>query len=259
MRKTLETRRALVVICHFDGRPAGPLWALLDQMRRVPAGSEFDTLVVVNSVTGRTLTPPSDFRDVKILMRPNAGYNLGAWQAGWEASPDHSFYLFLQDDCFVLRPGWLAAFLRCADRARTGLVGESEVQTFTWRHVERGWMEVRVRYKALCKEVGVPDDMSPLHLQTVVVGARRDVLMRTGGFVTGDDKATAVAGEILTSVRMRHMGYINRQVGFFPYSYIGHPQHRKFAARARSLRWGASRCLRLAIARGMDATGRVLR
>ncbi len=37
-------------------------------------------------------------------MRENTGFNIGAWDYGWRHLPPYDYYLFLQDDCFIVRP-----------------------------------------------------------------------------------------------------------------------------------------------------------
>jgi hypothetical protein len=248
---------ALVVVCYYDARPVEPLLDLLRQMWTVPAGATFDVLVVVNSVTGTALALPEEFGDVEVRIRANQGFNIGAWQAAWQEAPAYPFYLFLQDECVLLREDWLRAFIDCAARPQSGFIGEWEVLNFTWRRLNRGWAQIGKSFEVLRREAGVPAGIAPLYLQTVVIGVRREVLMRSGGFITGEDKATAVAGEILSSVRLRSLGYSNRQVGFFPFTRVGHPQHAKVAAAARSLRWSLSRALRVSVARTLEAVGRL--
>ncbi len=36
-------------------------------------------------------------------MRENTGFNIGAWDYGWRHLPPYDYYLFLQDDCFIVR------------------------------------------------------------------------------------------------------------------------------------------------------------
>lgn len=257
MERRSADAEALVVVCFYDARPVGPLLDLLRQLRAVPAGASFDVRVVVNSVSGTPLALPEEFAGVEVMMRPNQGFNIGAWQAAWQAGPAYPFYLFLQDECVILREGWLRAFIDCAARPHSGFIGEWEVLNFTWRRLDRGWAQIGQSFEMLRRDAGVPAGIAPLYLQTVVIGARREVLERSGGFVTGEDKATAVAGEILSSVRLRSLGYSNRQVGFYPFTQVGHPQHAKAAAAARSLRWSLSRALRVTVARGLEALGRL--
>jgi len=64
----------------------------------------------------------------------------------------------------------------------------------------------------MAAEQGIPLGTRPDYVQTLIVGARREVLDRTGGFVVGDGKTEACAGEILTSVRARAHGLRNVQV-----------------------------------------------
>ena len=236
--------RSLVVVSHWDAHPIDPLVHLLRRLREVPAGAPFEVLAVVN---GDGRTPPAlppDLADTPLRLRVNAGYNIGAWDEGWRIGPPVDFLLFLQDECVPERPGWLAAFHAAARRPRTGLVGEAESRFFGWRKLDAMWPEFRRRCEALAPEVGVPPGFDPTHVQMTVLGARREVLEASGGFLTGDDKAGAVAGEILTSVRLRHMGFVNRQVAWLPDTWISHPQWADYARAARRPGWSVRRVLR---------------
>jgi len=94
-----------VVVSYYDARPDAELHRLLRQIR----DSEFDlrhVLVVVNSVGSAALELADGLGLVETVYRRNAGFNMGAWDFGWRARPHYRNYLFLQDECTVVRPDW---------------------------------------------------------------------------------------------------------------------------------------------------------
>lgn len=91
------------------------------------------------------------------------------------------------------------------------------------------------------------------HLQTLVIGARRDVLQKMGGFVLGESKEEAVAGEVLTSALARARGYSVRQVAWRPFEYIDHPQWTSLRTLSRRWYWSLSRAMHLYLPPGLNA------
>lgn len=237
-------RRPLVVISYYDQRPVEPLIALLVQIDRVEAGAEFDVSIVVNATGPLSHDLEEIARTRQVLVRENAGWNIGAWQHGWMEDEGHDFFLFLQDECEIVGPGWLRAFMERSREPDVGLVGESETAMTSWTPIEDVFVEIRHEYLAFAEANGIPDRYDPTHLQATVLAARRSVLEQSGGFLTGDSRAAAVAGEIATGIRMLHGGRRNVQVAWLPYSYIAHPQWADYATLARRPRWSVARAAR---------------
>lgn len=244
----------LVVVSYYDRRPPSELIALLDQIAEIDAGATFDLCVVVNATEGgRPIELPDRHKSVELLYRANHGYNVGAWQHGWQSKPEYDFYLFLQDECVIRRPGWLKAFLRAARHPETGLVGESLDPFSSWDRFGSYFPQVYQDCISVAAGRGMPMGTIADHLQTLVVGARRDVLQRMGGFVLGESKKEAVAGEVLTSALARACGYRVRQVAWRPFEYIDHPQWSSLRTLSRQWYWSISRAMHLYLPRGLNA------
>ncbi|MBV8314866.1 MAG: hypothetical protein JOZ53_08015, partial [Planctomycetaceae bacterium] len=128
--------KTCVVVSYWTGRSAHNLHRLLTQMRKVDAGSRFDVLVVFNGGLERPLSLPPRFDDLRprVLNRENHGNNLGAWDYGWRSAEEYEYSLFLQDDCFLKRPGRVGDFeFRMARDAGVGLLGEAVMwDRMTW-------------------------------------------------------------------------------------------------------------------------------
>lgn len=235
----------LVVVSHYAARPAGPLVRLLDEMAAVPAGVPVDVRVVVNRDGDRGVNLPTRHRGVETTYRPNAGYNIGAWEAGWRADPPYAGYLFVQDDCRLVQSDWAGAFVRRAAEPGVGLVGECAnpdwdapwpelADRFRGRqlrdHTIAGWPAERIDcYFAFFRRHGIPPGPKGDHLQTLVLFASRTVLERVDGFPIGASYGEAIAAEIGTSKKVQAAGLTITEVGPQPFFFIEHPQwlHRR--------------------------------
>lgn len=239
----------LVVVSHYAGRPIGPLVGLLDSMTAHPAGAAYAVRVVVNRDGAETVKLPDRHHSAEVVYRPNAGYNIGAWEAGWRAGTPHDAYLFVQDECRVVRGDWVAAFQRAATAPGVGLVGECPSPDW-----DAPWAELAERYhghvlrdhaiagrpaeRVACyldffARHGIPPGEKGDHLQSLVLFATRAVLERVGGLPQGRDYGEAIAAEIGASKKVQAAGLSLGRVGPGPFHYIEHPQwlHRRAAVR----------------------------
>jgi hypothetical protein len=231
-------KSALVVISHYNAWPTDQLVALLGQLRSVPSGYPFRCLVVVNQAVDRPLDLPPEHADVEILYRENTGYNIGAWDYGWRTGDRADYYLFLQEECKILRPDWLGAFVRRLVRPKVGLVGESmNYRGLSWDRLDYfkrfdfypgargepvlGDMQGVRRFLT---SKGVPVGWTGEHLQSLIIATRRDVLEAIDGFMIGASKGDAIACEFGISLAAVAKGWKLEQVGLLPFHYIDHPQ-----------------------------------
>jgi hypothetical protein len=235
----------LVVVSHYNVRPCTDLVGLLDQLDAVPAGASFRVRVVVNlGLPKRSLLPPRH-REVEILYRENTGYNIGAWDHGWRQGPVYVAYLFLQEECRVVRAGWAAAFLQRTAEAGVGLVGEclspawdAPWEELAWRlrgerfpgHSVDGEPADRIPcYLDFFRRQGIPPGPRGDHLQSLILCARHDVLEAIQGFPLGRDYGEAIAAEIGISKKVQALGLRVCEVGPEPFHWFEHPQwlHRR--------------------------------
>lgn len=241
-----NTGAILVVVSHYDARPSGSLIELLKSMRSIPAAWPFDVRVVVNQGTAGPLRLPPEVRTVEVIYRENVGYNIGAWDFGWRLPPVYDGYLFLQDECRIVREGWLGAFVHKAAEPGVGLLGECLSRNWDapWEvlrqrtrydrlreHLVDGMPAERVDcYLDFFRRHGIPPGGRGNHLQSLVWFARRRVLEAIDGFPLGRNFGEAIAAEIGTSKKVQAMGLAIAEVGPGPFCYIEHPQwlHRKY-------------------------------
>jgi len=228
----------LVVISHYDAWAPDQLVALLDQTKDVPAGAHFDTCVVVNQCGSRELHLPERHADVTIFHRPNSGYNIAAWDHGWRSMPPYSDYLFLQEECRILRPNWLSAFRKLLAKPRIGLVGESLFWAgLSWDRLDYQYRDfhfadrvdgrlvpIPTGLRIGMQRLNIPVGKSGEHLQSLILAIRRDVLEHIGGFFSGDSYGEATIAESSISKKVQALGLVVREVGPGSFRYILHPQ-----------------------------------
>jgi hypothetical protein len=232
-------KTAIVIISHYNAWSPKQLISLLDQIHDIPAGYPFSVRIVVNQAEDRLIELPEKYANVNIYYRKNSGYNIGAWDYGWRQSPQADYYLFLQDECVILKTGWLKAFIKSISHPKVGLVGESLILwNSTWSQVDKlrkhkGLGPVIIFGKELSWGDGVNFFLTKHnikyskfadHLQALVLCSRYDTLERINGFLCCESKDEAICSEIAISKSVQAIGLSIRQLRFRPFKYIHHPQ-----------------------------------
>lgn len=216
-----------VVISVWNENPSEWLAALVASIDAHPAGHEFALVLAAN---GEDYVVPESIaaRFDEVFVRPNVGFNIGAWDHAWRRRPADQF-LFLQDDCVVRSDGWLADFVACLGSSeQVGLVGEhlNKNWNVTWDELtagaNAGLAERAQRYKARIEEWGVDAGAHARHLTTVVQFTSRAVLEAVDGFHIAGAYEDAVAAEIAFSRKIEATGRTLAQIGGRRHSRIGH-------------------------------------
>ena len=233
--------KTCVVVSHWVARSTTNLHRLLRQMTRVEAGSPFDLIIVCNGGDENpyTLPPAFDRLCARVLNRENTGLNIGAWEHGWRAAGGYEAYLFLQDECFLKKPGWVSEFeFRMGSDPGIGLLGESimwdrmswsYIRTATDRDLGSGWFEGESvhpldAYQAFLLRRGIDPGPVGTHLQSLIWFTREEILREIGGLPTGVSYREAVACEIALSRLIESRGYRISKVKDRPFELIGHRQ-----------------------------------
>lgn len=230
--------RAVVVVSYYDRRSVDCLEALLKSLAQYDAGRDFEVVVVVNQ-TRETLPrlSPAPF-PLTVIGRENTGMNIGAWEAGWRHMPGRPVYVFMQDECLVMRDGWLAAFAeRCAEPG-VGLVGES--LNAAW---DKPWPLLRVLhagarmpdhlidgnpadrvdvYLDCMRRWGIDPGATATHLRSLVWAASYETLLRIDGFPIGANYGDCIAAEIAVSRKVEAARLRVVQVRQAPFYFAVH-------------------------------------
>ena len=235
-------QKALVVISYYDRRPSDNILALIPSLLDRPAGGEFDICIVVNRTKEEKLDLPERYSQIPIEYRHNLGMNIGAWDHGWRTHKGYRDYLFLQDECYVIRSNWLTAYRVANERPHVGMVGESVSKLW-----ERSWSELRRLlannelpehsvggkpvnrvdyYLNFLRENNVDPQEKGTHLRSVVWFLSGTVLDQIDGFLIGRNYGECIAAEIATSKKVEALGLriaqANEQEEFF---YIRHLEY----------------------------------
>lgn len=231
--------KPVVIVSFYDRRPLEPLVALLDSMEQHPAGTDHDVLLVVNS-TGEARLPNAIAERVhEVIYRPNSGMNIGAWDGGWRHARGRPFYLFLQDECFVSRDGWLSSYQDKLEEVG-GIVGESLNGGWSkpWaqlrdtvgsnvlpEHLVNGIPANRVDcYLDFMGRNGINPGGTGAHLRSLVWALSGELMERLGGFPIGANYGECIAAEIGVSRRVVDLGGDITQLAVAPFHVVRHQE-----------------------------------
>jgi hypothetical protein len=223
-----------VVVSYYDARDPNLLMSLLHEIETIDSGANFDLIIVVNQDAAVDARATPDLSRYRTYYRENSGFNLGAWQHGWQNAKGYRHYLFLQDECKIERPNWLGAFIERAED-KPCVIGESLVIAPRASQTHALWPGSFQHMQALKRRLGIQTVVDSTHVQTTIVFASAEVLETTRGFVVpGTDKMDAITCEVAFSMLARQHGYAVCQVAFLPFHYISHPQWSSLRARMKT-------------------------
>lgn len=238
----------LVIISYWIKRSVKPLLKLLQQLEYYEAGCSFSVLIVCNGGDVKPLKLTNEFGkkySLNILNRKNQGYNIGAWEYGWRNHPEYQYFLFLQDDCYIIRDYWLKEFITKMETSpNIGMVGESIYWQKSWEkikssssnsylkgHLLEGKPAPRVLvYLDFLARNNIPSGDTAEHLQSLILFTSKSILNQIDGFVIGNNYGEAIASEIAISKKVQGIGYNIAQINSQPFYYIG---HREWPERSR--------------------------
>jgi hypothetical protein len=227
----------LIVISFYSKRNRGNLLNLLTSLE----GFEGEVLVVEN-IDSDAISSLTDI-DAEVILNVNRGMNIGAWNRGFLERRDYDTYLFLQDECFLKKDGYVEAILsRFKKNPKLGMLGESLNRK--WNHpwetltnsplnnycddhfIGSGCSRRVDTYLSAMQSWGVDPGETGAHLRSLVWAIRGDVLRQMGGFPIGNNKGECIAAEISVSRRVIQMGLEFDQIDRAPFFYFGHLEWR---------------------------------
>lgn len=237
-----KSEKSLVVISYYDRRPAHNLLSLIDSISKHRAGGEFDMCVIVNRTKEESLRLPPEYSWIPVDYRHNLGMNIGAWDHGWRTHQDgYKNYLFLQDECYVIRDNWLAAYTGVLENSEIGMIGES--LNMLW---DKPWPKLREFfakhplpehtivgepvnrvdfYLTFFREHDIDPGQSGKHLRSVIWFISGDVLRKIDGFLVGRNYGECIAAEIAASKKVEALGLRLEQINEEEFFYIRHLEY----------------------------------
>lgn len=230
--------KPLIAISFYDRRPVEPLVDMLDSLDRYPSGETYDRVICVNSTGAQSLPETITSRVDGVLERSNAGMNIGAWDAAWRHWRGRPAYLFLQDECFAVRAGWMDDVLAALEQPGVGMVGEAFNTQWDqpWdalregpgrdslpEHLIDGVPGNRVDvYLHHMHRYGIDPGPGGRHLRSLVWAFQGAVLEAIDGFAQGTNYGECIAAEIGASRAVEALGLTLRQVGTTPFHAFRH-------------------------------------
>jgi len=233
--------RTLIVVSYYDGRTIKYLKSLLKSMKEYSAGSAYDLCIVVNSTSEKKIK--INPKVANVIYHENIGMNIGAWDYGWRMNPNYRDYLFLQDECYVVKNNWLSSFQRIFKESNVGMVGESinEKWNKDWEKLHNEQQSIKMREHELDGELANRVDVylnfmrrnkidpgrNGRHLRSLVWYLDRVTLEKIGGFPIGTNYGECIASEIAVSKSVEETGKTIVQVSDEAFKYIRHLEWNK--------------------------------
>lgn len=234
-------QKALIVISYYDRRPLNNLVELLYSIKTHSAGGELDVCIVVNRTKNEKICLPSEFSSIPVEYRHNLGMNIGAWDYGWRKYRGYQDYLFLQDECYVVRNDWLKSYRSVAEKQTIGMIGESlnGLWDQSWEklrevfsdselpeHSVAGQKVNRVDfYLNFFKEHAILPGKTGRHLRSVIWFFPGPVLEKMDGFLIGRNYGECIAAEIAASRKVEMIGLNVVQAHDEEFHYIRHLEY----------------------------------
>lgn len=220
----------LIVISHYASRSRAHLDSLLSQLKSIT-----NNIVVVINDDNVINDQFSIYCRVNCIRRNNIGMNIGAWWSGFSNFPNYRHYIFLQDECVILKNNFIDIYRSLLGNNQIGLVGESI--NFKW---DRSWSDLSespLNYKIndnvflisrvdfylkMFRKWGVNPGTSGIHMRSLAWGISRLTLEKMGPFPLGIDKEECIAAEIAVSKKIESLGLSVQQTSTSPFFYIKH-------------------------------------
>lgn len=227
----------LIIVSYYQKRNKSTLLRLLSSLEKYKSN-----VVVVENIDDNEFSLALDL-DFEVIKNKNIGMNIGAWNTGFLRHKNYDAYLFLQDECFLKREGFVSAILdRFKKEKDLGMLGEtinrkwahpwpilssSTLNTFEAGHAVSANPARRVdAYLATMRSWGISPGATGEHLRSLIWAFPGDVMRRMGGFPVGRNRGECIAAEIAVSRNIIAMGLRFAQIEHEPFSYFGHEEWR---------------------------------
>ena len=237
----MEKIKTCVIICYWRGTSTRRLHQLLNQMLKIDAGTAYDLAIVCNGGDESPLVLPRKFDALraKIFNRENVGYNIMAWDFGWRSVGNYEYYLFLQDECFLKKTGWISEFeYRMEIDEGIGILGEYIMwDNMSWPYIRQAtdrdlgtsWysgesMHPIEFYQNFLTKHNIPLTQLGSHVMCIILFTKLTTLQEINGFTNCISYREAVSSEIGLSRLVASKGYRISYVKDERFVMIGHYQ-----------------------------------
>ena len=93
----MKKNKTLITISHYNKRNKLNLTNLLKSLKN----QNSDLLIVMNDDVS-SFEKNDIFQNIKTLIRPNTGMNIGSWNSSYLNNKNYDFYIFVQDEFKIL-------------------------------------------------------------------------------------------------------------------------------------------------------------
>jgi hypothetical protein len=226
----------LIVISHYSARDKTSLMSLIQRISAITS----NILIVINDDSA-TVESFGRLENFPVITRPNTGMNIGGWNSAYQSYRNYNYYIFMQDECSLMRDDFIAAYMQELSAEGVGMTGESI--NFKW---DKSWAELlhsplnyftdiclngrrlsRVEnYLGLIRHWGINPGEGGRHLRSLVWGFNQNALRQIGGFPEGRSKEECIASEISVSKKIEELGLRVTQISKTPFSFFKHQEWR---------------------------------
>lgn len=224
--------KTLITISHYNKRSKSNLNNLVSSL----TNHESSLSIIINDDNSDE-EKKTIFNNINALIRPNTGMNIGSWNSSYLNNKNFDFYIFLQDECVILKKDFIKKYIFELSKVNVGMTGESI--NFKWA---KNWEKIassnlnyivgydrlnrpiyRVQYYlSLMKKWGIQYGNNGLHLRSLIWGFKREILEKISPFPIGKTKEECIAAEIAISKKVEELGLKVTQVHKNPFNYISH-------------------------------------
>lgn len=234
--KSTSHMKCMVIISYYDERSIDDLSALIASIDNYEPGHPIEITIVVNQQAQGCIDVCSTKYKTNILYRQNQGMNIGAWDYAWHTFKDVDFFIFLQDECRVIRDGWAHDYIKALEAPKVGLVGESINQRWnqSWNDLlsspasNSNKAEIKARaefYLSFMQRNNIQAGRDAKHVRSLIWALRRSTLVAINGFPIGESYDECIASEIAVSKKVEFLGLEILQIDpQQPFSRVAHTE-----------------------------------
>lgn len=224
--------KLLITISHYNKRCKDNLIKLSNSLKN----QNCDIFIVIND-DNYSKEKKDVFNNIKTLIRPNTGMNLGAWNASFLNNRCYDFYIFLQDECQIMDITFLKKYIYELSKKNVGMTGESINYKWAndWSIISNSGLNYKVGYDlhkkpiyrvqyylSLLKRWNIEAGKTGFHLRSLVWAFKREILERIVPFPIGSNKEECIAAEIAISKKIEQIKLMVTQINIKPFKYISH-------------------------------------
>ena len=228
----MTLNKVLITISHYSKRNKNNLIEIINSLK-----DQFCDLLIVINDDNCVKEKNAVFSNIKTLIRPNTGMNIGAWNTSFLNNRHHDFYLFLQDECQILDSTFISQYINELSKKDVGMTGESINYKWanSWNYIEKSALNYKVGYNinkipvfrvqhylSLFKKWNIDAGQSGIHLRSLVWGFKKETLKKVFPFPIGMTKEECIAAEIGVSKKVESLGYKVTQINEKPFQLISH-------------------------------------